>query len=117
MTFSLKKKKYRQISLTEENNSYNTITTLSDTGVVNEIKSLLSDYNFGDVTIKAISAVAGYDLEKCNRAKALMEQQNKDIANPAGWLIAALKNNYLPAAEYEKRTPPQKNDLFNLRQP
>ncbi len=61
-----------------------------------DANSLFAEFDFDAKTIGSIIDASEEDLGKCRAAISLLRQQKAHIANPAGWLIAAIKNGYTP---------------------
>ena len=63
-----------------------------------------------DKDIQSILSASGYDIERCKKAKTVLNQQSTKINNVAGWLIKAVRENYQPLA----KSPSRRNSIHNF---
>ncbi|MDD6194897.1 MAG: hypothetical protein PUB19_08370 [Lachnospiraceae bacterium] len=77
------------------------------TVVVDDIKKVFGDCGLSERDIMSIAMISGYDIGRCKKAKAVLDQQTNGINNVAGWLIKAIREDYQPV-----RIKPAKRENF-----
>ena len=77
--------------------------------VVDEINEVFGYLGLSEQDISAIAKASDYDIEKCKKARTVLESQTKKIGNVAGWLIAAIKGNF----EISEKAPAKRKNSFH----
>lgn len=83
------------------------------TVVVDEIKKVFGDYGLSERDILSIAIISEYDIGKCKKAKAVLDQQTSGINNVAGWLIKAIREDYQPV---RIKPAKRKNSFHNFHE-
>lgn len=77
-----------------------------------QIISLFADLGLSAKDFEAIAKASGNDLQKCQTAIELLNQQRGKIQNVAGWLIKAVKEGYHSVS----KSPTRKNGFHDFEE-
>lgn len=78
--------------------------------IVDDAREVFKEFGLSDKDIQSILSASGYDIERCKKAKTVLNQQSTKINNVAGWLIKAVRENYQPLA----KSPSRRNSIHNF---